>query len=242
VWTVLRKELKELLRLHGSGKRTLLLTLLPLCGAGALFAVIWSKELLNSPAAAVLCVAVPMGMVVAVICDSFAGERERHTLETLLSSRLPDSAILLGKIGATMAFGWVLTLELMGFMQVTVLIVKGAPESWSRVLAWHGGALAVGLPLWGFWGSMGVLASLRAPTVKRAQQTLGLVFLFVCLLPMLLAVSAGMRRRIEGALGSLKGVNPGIILAGVVLFLALVDVVLMLIAMARFKRSKLILD
>ena len=38
VWIVLKKELKELLRLHGSAKRTLSLMLLPLFVIGAIFA------------------------------------------------------------------------------------------------------------------------------------------------------------------------------------------------------------
>src|SRR5262249_25340094 len=33
-------------------------------------------------------------VITAVIADSFAGERERHTLETLLASRLSDRSIL----------------------------------------------------------------------------------------------------------------------------------------------------
>src|SRR5690349_13779533 len=38
---------------------------------------------------------IPLLTVTSSITDSIAGERERHTLETLLASRLSDSAILL---------------------------------------------------------------------------------------------------------------------------------------------------
>ena len=41
--------------------------------------------------------------------DPLPRERERHTLETLLASRLSDRAILLGKIGAAVGFEWVIT-------------------------------------------------------------------------------------------------------------------------------------
>jgi hypothetical protein len=44
-------------------------------------------------------------MVSSLIADSVAGERERHTLETLLASRLPDAAILIGKIVAAVLYG-----------------------------------------------------------------------------------------------------------------------------------------
>ena len=122
VLIVLKKELKELLRLHGSAKRTLSLTLVPLCVVGALFAMTWNKQLLNSPGSVAFSVVIPLGLVIAVICDSFAGERERHTLETLLASRLPDSAILFGKMGAAMAFGWILTVLIMVFMRFAALV------------------------------------------------------------------------------------------------------------------------
>ena len=46
---------------------------------------------------------VALASISAVVADAFAGERERHTLETLLASRLPDSAILFGKMVACLA-------------------------------------------------------------------------------------------------------------------------------------------
>jgi ABC-2 type transport system permease protein len=49
---------------------------------------------------------VPFLLVSSVVADSFAGERERHTLETLLASRLPDRAILFGKLATAVGYGW----------------------------------------------------------------------------------------------------------------------------------------
>ena len=51
----------------------------------------------------------PVFLVLAVVADTFAGERERHTLETLLASRLSDRAVLIGKIRAVVIYGWGLT-------------------------------------------------------------------------------------------------------------------------------------
>lgn len=48
-------------------------------------------------------------LIAGPISDSFAGERERHTLESLFATRLPDVAILLGKIAAVACFGCLLT-------------------------------------------------------------------------------------------------------------------------------------
>jgi len=44
-------------------------------------------------------------IVMSIVPDSFAGERDRATLETLLASRLPDRAILLGKVAAATLAG-----------------------------------------------------------------------------------------------------------------------------------------
>jgi ABC-2 type transport system permease protein len=40
---------------------------------------------------------IPFFVIITFIGDAIAGERERHTLETLLASRINDRAILLGK-------------------------------------------------------------------------------------------------------------------------------------------------
>ncbi|MFM7250380.1 MAG: ABC-2 type transporter, partial [Planctomycetaceae bacterium] len=41
----------------------------------------------------------------SLIADAIAGERERHTLETLLATRLSDAAILIGKVVAAVTYG-----------------------------------------------------------------------------------------------------------------------------------------
>jgi len=56
----------------------------------------------------VMWAALPLVLVGAMMADSIAGERERQTLETLLASRLPERAILLGKVAAITLLGWLL--------------------------------------------------------------------------------------------------------------------------------------
>ena len=58
----------------------------------------------------VTCIVIPLILVGIVIPQSFAGERERHTLETLLASRLPDRAIPWGKVLLAVAYGWGMTI------------------------------------------------------------------------------------------------------------------------------------
>ena len=63
------------------------------------------------------------------VADSFAGERERHTLETLLASRLPDRAILFGKVLAAVGYGWVLVMLMLVLSLVTVNLTVATPGS-----------------------------------------------------------------------------------------------------------------
>src|SRR5688500_2470033 len=95
----------QLLRLKRGGLSALIVVLLlgiitplqmgPLWNKSALMLAYW--PLLSS------------GMVSTLIADAFAGERERHTLETLLASRLSDTSILLGKVLAAILYGLVFT-------------------------------------------------------------------------------------------------------------------------------------
>jgi ABC-type transport system involved in cytochrome c biogenesis ATPase subunit len=92
------KEWRELIGQRGlSGKQGIVLFSVTF---GILLALTNGRAWITSPAIALAWSWVPMFLVMTVIADAFAGERERHTLETLLASRLSDGAILFGKMGA----------------------------------------------------------------------------------------------------------------------------------------------
>ena len=55
---------------------------------------------------------VPALITMSVIPDTVAGERERHTLETLLASRLNVRAIAFGKMAVAVIYAWSLTVLL----------------------------------------------------------------------------------------------------------------------------------
>src|SRR5688572_30714367 len=97
-WWIARKEWRELLGQGGmQGRQGMLLFL----GAfGLLLPLMNGRAWIESPLLAVTWSWVPMFLVMTVIADAFAGERERHTLETLLATRLSEPAILFGKMGA----------------------------------------------------------------------------------------------------------------------------------------------
>jgi ABC-2 type transport system permease protein len=121
-----------------------------------------------------------------MVADSFAGERERHTLETLLASRLSNQAILLGKIGAVVSYVWLMTQLVLIVALIPVNILHGQ----GQLLLYTPEVLLSGVVLSFFLSSLmsniGVLISLRAGTVKQAQQILGVsVFVIAYVVPML---------------------------------------------------------
>ena len=121
VRTVMWKERKSLFRFRGSRSK-LILTLLSPVFLGVYMPISMGTDWLESVFSPVLSVFLPVIFVSLTVPDSFAGERERHTLETLLASRLPDRAILFGKAltGILFASGGMLAFLLLGVIAVNV--------------------------------------------------------------------------------------------------------------------------
>ena len=238
--TIMWKEARELF-LQRSGLRGGWMGMLIMIAVfGVLFPLQSGVEWLSAPTTVLLWAWLPFILVNSVVADSFAGERERHTLETLLASSLTDRAILSGKLCSAIAYGWGITLIGLVVSLVTINIAHGAGEFLffppviglailllSFLIAW----LAAGL---------GVIVSLRATSVRQAQQTLSLGFLFLFLpllaLPLL---PEGLRVSVTNALSGLDIQMTGTIL---VAFLLVVDVALLLAATRRFVRARLILN
>jgi ABC-2 type transport system permease protein len=181
-------------------------------------------------------------VVTAVIADSFAGERERHTLETLLATRLSDRAILFGKIAASVAYGWIMAMLCVLAGTITVNAVN-----WSgHLLLYHDSAswlvLLLAPPLAGAAvATAGVLVSLHATTVKQAQQTLT-VGVMVLGAGAVFATNLLPEAWKNWFFGILVAWSPAsLVLAAAGIILA-VDLMFLLAAMARFQRARLVLD
>ena len=108
ILTVMWKEGKGLMRFRGSKSQFWLTILSPVLLA-TVFPWQWGPEWVEQVPALVLAFVMAIALVGLTIPNSFAGERERDTLETLLASRLPDRAILLGKVGVCVAFSFCAT-------------------------------------------------------------------------------------------------------------------------------------
>ena len=241
VLTVAWKEWRELLQV-GGGHRGGKFSLVILVAVFGVFLPLQSgADWVRSPATVFYWGWVPLMLVGSAVADSFAGERERHTLETLLASRLPDRAILLGKMAAAVAYGWGLVLAMLLLSLITVnLSARSGP--W-LLFPWR---FAVGAPLMALLGAglaatAGVLVSLRAQTVRQAAQTLNVGVLLLVFIPVLgvQAMPEAWQTQL-GAWALTVGVDGMLWPAAAVL--AALDLALLAAAFARFRRARLVLD
>jgi len=239
VLTVFWKEGKEILEMNGP--RGGFIRLLIWFGVFGVFLPLELGEAwLSSPAALLLWVWFPIFVVANTTAGTVAGEREHHTLETLLASRLPDRAVLFGKVWAAVAYGWLLTLGSIVMGVITVnLVMPGAFRFPAPLLAAGGPLLSLLAAITA--AGIGVHVSLYAPTVRQAQQTLSLATLLLFLVPTFgaQALPSGMRARLAAAVSDLPAGRAVVAAAFVLAFL---DAILLAAAAARFRRERLILD
>ncbi len=236
IWTVMWKEWKELLFRRVVAREEawgLLLvicifTLFPLLGQG--------RAWLESPVVLIFAWWIPIGLTGNVIADSFAGERERHTLETLLATRLSDRAILFGKIVTAASYGWGLTLLILLLQMVAINLALG-----NGGVLMFGPTIAVGSLVLSLLSALlpaglGVFFSLRAFTVRSVQQMLGSAGIGLFLIPLVAS-------RVLPALGvNLTQIDQTFNVLAVIIGLAILDAGLLLAAMRRFQRTRLVLD
>jgi len=193
----------------------------------------------ESPVALVNYPLLAASIAIQPIVDSFAGERERHTLETLLASRLSDRAIVAGKILAAVlpAFGAGLLLLGLGLMTVNLKHAAAGPLLLPPAsLLWTTIGLIGLLPL--LVAGAGTIISLKSSTVRRAQQTLGFAIVGVLLVPFLVFMAAPAWIR-EELIAVSASSDPDRLLLFVLGSTTLVAVSLQVVAITRFRRGKL---
>ncbi len=245
IGTVVWKEFREMLR--GPGARFNTAVMIGVIGLmGVLLPLQLGAGFATSPAALLACFSIPMLVIPATVADSFAGERERHTLETLLAGRLSDRAILLGKVWAPVLHAWALTIIglLLGLVSLN-LKVAGVAGHLLLFPAWLALSLVTVsfLACWLF-AALGVLISLRSPTVQKAQQLLGALTVLP-IAPFVVLVLVLGDARFGALLMTVLSRMPGdlrpLVAVGA-LVLLVVDLGLVWISLARFQRARLILD
>lgn len=242
VGTVMWKEVRELGDMLSGGSRAQMVVQ---AFAALFFGVVSpirdGPGWVSNPMANIFYPAVAMMLVLQPVADTFAGERERHTLETLLSTRLDDSSILLGKLLGVLAPVWVVTagLYLIAIITTNLIYHTGSiiiPSVWAA-----GMTLGSILLVPGLMGTIGVFVSLNAPTVRKAAQTLGLIVMALLFVPVIAAEAAPAEWKVRVA-AALDGTSPRQLFVYVAAALALVDTLLLAAAMKRFRRGRLTLD
>ena len=241
VWTMVWKEWREfrdqLLSLRRGGLSALILALI----LGVVAPVQLGPEWVESKLIIAYWPFLAATMVSSLIADSVAGERERHTLETLLASRLADPAILLGKIIAAVLYGlgFAVANLTIGLIAVNIAHREVAPILFGTQRFVVTIALTILASL--LMAGIGVFISLRASTVKQAQQAFGIAIIVLTMGPLLLFNALGYETQ-QAFLRRLASLGETRIELYAIAGLSVASVIVIGAALARFRRGKLVLD
>jgi ABC-2 type transport system permease protein len=232
--TMIWKEWKDFL--FSGGYSDLLRPLLNIAILGIILPLSLGQSWIDlDPAPVLIVLFTPFMFVTLIISDAIAGERERHTLETLLASRISDQAILLSKVLVTVGYNWVMTLFclLIGAMVVNLSQRMGQWEFYNPI-SLFAVVLVLSFLTTLLAASGGVLISLKSSTVRQASQTmlLGLIILG-------LAISMVIRLLPPGLIASLTTAQ---VIQIIVLALVVLDTILLAASLLSFQRSRLILS
>ena len=239
--TVLWKEIKEAFLIRGSLRSELLNIIVIIGVIGVLMPMQVGHIWLVNPLLPLMWSWLPMFKALGIITVSIAGERENHTLETLLASRLPDQAILIGKMATAVLYAWALNLICYLTAALTIHIAFPAESPAFYPLGMFGAILIFSLLINILIAAVGILVSLNSVNARQAYQKIGFVLMGIWILPTL-ALQFLPKEILQQASTLLGDINPLIfaLLAGVVLIA--IDLAVLAATQARFKRSRLILD
>jgi ABC-2 type transport system permease protein len=239
ILTMLWKEGLEAVTMRGSRRNTLMMFVIPVAVLGIMFPLQFGRSWVSSPLSLVTWIWIPLIFTTTIIADSIAGEKERHTLETLLASRLPDTAILIGKLLAAMLYAFMLSCLILLSGLVTVNIAYRGEGFLMFSPSFLAAGLGIGILATGFVATSGILVSLRAKTVRQAAQTMSFAIVLVVILPgvVINILPPGFRRVLFSAIDSVDGT---IFIAGIVCILLLLDAVLLAVAFRKFTRNRLL--
>lgn len=247
LWLIVSKEVREVVLRAGGSRATLFNLALILLVFGVVIPLQTGEAWVDTWWVLFAWTWLPLFLVSALVADSFAGERERHTLETLLTTALSDHAILFGKIAAAVAYGYGMLLSVMLTSLISVNVVF-APRA-GRLLLFSLpvtiGVLVFGLLVTLLIAAIGVMISLKAKTVRQAGQTLSLGILAILWIPGLMigfaaqTLSPLQQQRLWEWSTTVDGRVVALIAAAALVAL---NAVFIGLAMRRFRRSSLSLD
>lgn len=243
IMTIVWKELKELWHASG-GLRARLLSHLSILFVFGVFIPLQERNTwTQGPLAGGVLFFLLMPVVFAGswVADSFAGERERRTLETLLATRLSDRDIFLGKVLATMIY----SVGLVWSCALLSLITLNATRGSRPIYIYNAPTLAVlviGCVLLSLLTTaIGLLISLRAASARAAAQVFSMVILVLFLgVPFLLQVLPNSAK--AWIVRTLSTGNATVIGIAAALTVFVIDISLLALGVVRFQRQRLILE
>lgn len=183
ILTIIQKEMWEYWQMRGSKAPW----------RGHVFAVvlfsIWpamsGAGLMASPWCSLMWAWIVTIMTTPYVADSFAGERERHTLDTLLSSRLPDRAIVIGKLLSASLCSWATG---MASLPLSVVLANVFNPNHTAVhlhpTVWFTAPITALCFAFMVAGNSSVFVT-KAVTVKQATQTASYGTVFIIIIPLL---------------------------------------------------------
>jgi ABC-2 type transport system permease protein len=227
--TVVWKEWIEWKRQYNSRSSTILITI----GMAGVFAVILPLQFgdgwFHQGQALYAWLSLPVLLLLRTLGDVFAGERERHTLETLLATRLPDAALFLGKMLVPIIWTWFFTQLVMATALIPLnFFFKGGGGFYQPGQLVSGLLLSLLSSL--YTAAAGTFLSLRSATVDQANQSM---FLFLILFGILVGGVTGIFHFTSPGAGILQMVP---CLAGVLMVL---DILLIGLIAKTFHRKQL---
>ncbi len=237
--TVFQKEWKE--AFHNRGIRGYLFNwLIMVLLIGVYMPITVGADWIKSPLMLLLWSWPPLQLVSGMVADAFAGEKERHTLETLLASRLPDLSIFSGKMLTGLIYAGSLFPASLLIGAITINLAHPSPDGIQfyapgmllQVLGLHYLSLIL-------IAAIGMLISMRSNSVKSAYQKIAIVILVLALTPSLGIglLSPNIRIHLADVIAQ-PHLGTGGLIAALIMLAA--DLILCFVCLSSFKRSQLL--
>jgi ABC-2 type transport system permease protein len=237
--TVLWKEWRSLM--GGRARRQLLVIGGVLAAMALIFPIEDGRGWVSDPVGmGILGIVMPMLVVSVIVPDAIAGERERHTLATLLATRLPDRAILYGKLGFAVVTGWLTGIVMLAVSLVAANLSAAPPAPLLYEPEVLLAVLALGFLVAILAGGIGFFVSLRASTAQEAQQLTGVGMMVPLMLASFLLMAVMGNDDLRAMLAGLGTLDPRLVVVTVMAVITIVDGALLVAADRRFRRGRLL--
>ncbi len=238
IMTVFQKEWKEVFQSRGL-KGYLFNWIIMVLLIGVYMPITVGAEWFKSPMILLLWSWPGLQLISGIVADSFAGEKERHTLETLLSSHLPDTSILLGKLLNGLVYAGTLfpAALLVGAVTVNLAHPSDGIQFYNIGIFFE----IIGLHYLCLFlvATVGMLISMHSNSVRSAYQKIAVAILVLVLAPSL-SVGLLSPELKNGLTAFISRPELGIGALAVGVALLVIDVILFMICLGNFKRPQLL--